>query len=473
MSICIWLVLCAFPVHGLSVVDTDVSVMEGGTVSLKTDIIKTQLERIKWYFNGNRIAEIHGDQSKLCEDDECPERFRDRLKLDHQTGSLIIMNTRITDSGLYELQITSRRSEKKFSVTVHGSLGADTDGVSEIVIEGNSVTLKTDIIKTQLERIKWYFNGTRIAEINGDQSKICEDDACPERFRDRLKLDHQTGSLIIMNTRITDTGLYQLQIISRNSEKNFNVDVLGVSAVERDEMKRKSVKEGESVILDPGVTKNPNDLMTWHFNDTFIAEINRDQSKICTDVQCKERFRDRLKLDHQTGSLTITNTRTTDSGVYTLHIFSSDIKKSFSVTVTDSGLSSGAITGISVVAVLLLVVAAAGIYLRCSKKTKDGSGGSVTDGSRGGLQQDQLEMDKGTRTKDNDKMDGVPPPNESETMLMNTMNVMSPEKNEPQSMDTSNEMSHDLNEPQSMDTSNGPFYQDNIPYIDEEASEMQ
>ncbi len=95
-------------------------------------------------------------------------------------------------------------------------------------------------------------------------------------------------------------------------------------------MKRKSVKEGESVTLDPGVTKKTNDLMTWYFNDTII------QSKICTDDQCKERFRGRLKLDHQTGSLSITNTRTTDSGVYKLQIISSrySIIKIFTVTVT-------------------------------------------------------------------------------------------------------------------------------------------
>ncbi len=117
------------------------------------------------------------------------------------------------------------------------------------------------------------------------------------------------------------------------------VCVSGVSAVERDEIK--SAKEGESVTLNPGVIKCPNDVMTWHFNDILIAVITEDQSKICTDDQCKERFRDRLKLDHQTGSLTITNTRTTDSGHYELRISNSSSSsfsfrriKSFSFTVT-------------------------------------------------------------------------------------------------------------------------------------------
>ncbi len=95
------------------------------------------------------------------------------------------------------------------------------------------------------------------------------------------------------------------------------------------------MKEGESVTLASGVTENPDDVMTWYFNYILIAEITGDQSKICTDVQCKDRFRDRLKLD-QTGSLNITNTRTTDSGLYELQISSSgfSISRSFSVTVT-------------------------------------------------------------------------------------------------------------------------------------------
>ncbi|KAK7126529.1 hypothetical protein R3I94_017879 [Phoxinus phoxinus] len=118
MILYIWLILCAFLVHGLSGVDTEVSVKEGYPVTLNTDIIKTQQDRMKWYFKGTRIAEINGDQSKICKDDTCPKRFRGRLKLDHQTGSLTITDTRNTDSGVYELQIISRRSEKTFNVDV-------------------------------------------------------------------------------------------------------------------------------------------------------------------------------------------------------------------------------------------------------------------------------------------------------------------------------------------------------------------
>ncbi|XP_077081458.1 uncharacterized protein LOC143735238 isoform X2 [Siphateles boraxobius] len=258
------------------------------------------------------------------------------------------------------------------AVYSQGLFAAVTDNMSVFVMEGDSVTLNTDLKKNQQDRINWYYNDIRIAQINGDPSKTCTDVQCkggPERFRGRLKLDHQTGSLTITNITNTDSGDYKRLITRGNidSEKIFSVSVQDVSAAEREKMKRKSVKEGESVNLDPVVTKNPNDLMTWHFDDTLIAEIIGDQSKICTDVQCKERFRDRLKLDHQTGSLTIMNTRNTDSGEYTLQIIShghrrrrsiSSVKR-FEVTVTDSGLSSGVVAGICVAVLLLVCVAAA------------------------------------------------------------------------------------------------------------------
>uniref|UniRef100_A0A8C2D2H0 Immunoglobulin V-set domain-containing protein n=1 Tax=Cyprinus carpio TaxID=7962 RepID=A0A8C2D2H0_CYPCA len=156
-------------------------------------------------------------------------------------------------------------------------------------MKGDSVTLHTGVETNKQDRIRWYFNDTRIAQISGDISKSCTEVQChegTERFRDRLKLDHQTGSLTIMNITNTDSGDYKLQInrININSENISSVTVHDVSAAERDKMKRKSVNKGEPVTLDP-VLKNPNGLKTWYFNDTIIAEITGDQSKICTDVQ--------------------------------------------------------------------------------------------------------------------------------------------------------------------------------------------
>ncbi|XP_016371634.1 uncharacterized protein LOC107711207, partial [Sinocyclocheilus rhinocerous] len=213
----------------------------------------------------------------------------------------------------------------------------------------DSVTLNTNVKTNQQEKIKWFFNHTRIAQISDYLSKTCTDVQCnegTERFRDRLKLDHQTGSLTITNIRTTDPGLYKLQIISSNSisEKIFSVTIHDVPGLETDKTKAKSVKEGETVTFDPGVINNPNYLMRWYFNDSLITEITGDQSKICTDAD--ERFRDRLKLDHQTESLIITNTRSTDSGDYHLEIVtnSSSIRRQYSVRIISEQSHSETVT---------------------------------------------------------------------------------------------------------------------------------
>ncbi|KAL0161156.1 hypothetical protein M9458_044881, partial [Cirrhinus mrigala] len=96
-------------------------------------------------------------------------------------------------------------------------------------MEGDPIILKSGI-KTRLqENIRWIFNDTLFAEITGDLSKICTDVQCDDgdgRFRERLKVNHQTGSLTIMNITNTNTGCYKLQIIrERIHEKHFSVSV--------------------------------------------------------------------------------------------------------------------------------------------------------------------------------------------------------------------------------------------------------
>uniref|UniRef100_A0A8C1PDV1 Ig-like domain-containing protein n=1 Tax=Cyprinus carpio TaxID=7962 RepID=A0A8C1PDV1_CYPCA len=203
-----------------------VSVKEGDSVTLHTDVKTSQQEEISWYFDDTRIAQISGDQSYICTDVKCnegTERFRDRLKLDHQTGSLTITNITNTDSGLYKLVILHSSSDSVLIFTV-----------AVQVKEGESVTLNPDVRKNlKNDLMTWYFTDTLIAEITGHQSKICTDVQYEERFRDRLKLDHQTGSLTIMNIRTTDSGLYKLQISSTHlrrhsisSIKSFDVSVI-------------------------------------------------------------------------------------------------------------------------------------------------------------------------------------------------------------------------------------------------------
>ncbi|KAI2643765.1 Transposable element Tc3 transposase [Labeo rohita] len=257
-----------------------------------------------------------------------------------------------------------------------GVFCVDADRVS--MKEGDSVTLNTDVTINQQD-IKWYFNSTRIAQISGDLSYICVDVQCnkdTERFRDRLKLNHQTGSLTITNTRTTDSGLYEVKIINNSSisEKTFNLDV---SAAEQEVMKTKSVKEGESVTLDPVVIKNPNDMMMWYFNDTLIVEITGDQSKICTADQCKVRFRDRLTLNHQNGSLIITNTKTTDSGLYKLQINSSIRRHRHSISITSWKIFTvtvtAAVAGMCVCVLLLAAAVAGALYYGRHQTKRNGS----------------------------------------------------------------------------------------------------
>ncbi|KAK7126544.1 hypothetical protein R3I94_017891 [Phoxinus phoxinus] len=114
-----------------------------------------------------------------------------------------------------------------------------------------------------------------------------------------------------------------------------------------DEVKSVSVMEGDSVTLNTDVTETQKYLMVqWTFGSTRIAEVNRLTQ---TSSTYDERFRDRLNLD-QTGSLTITNTRTSDSGLYQLTIVSGETKyNSFNVTVNERSSSSNCVTSSFVV----------------------------------------------------------------------------------------------------------------------------
>ena len=103
-------------------------------------------------------------------------------------------------------------------------------GDSVSVMEGDSVTLNSDLTEIhEDDDILWKYGAenSSIAKISSENRVFSTyDDVLDGRFRDRLKLDYQTGSLTITNTRTEHTGVYQLEISgAKESIKTFNVSV--------------------------------------------------------------------------------------------------------------------------------------------------------------------------------------------------------------------------------------------------------
>ncbi|XP_048038315.1 uncharacterized protein LOC125263347 [Megalobrama amblycephala] len=180
------------------------------------------------------------------------------------------------------------------------------------------------------DEIQWKFGYriTLIAKINKQTNSFTVyDDVLDGRFRDRLKLDNQTGSLTITNTTMKNAGYYKVR--TNSARKSFDLTVRVVKEI--------SVTDGDSVTLHNDLTEmKDDDRIHWSFEyGPVIAEINKwAKSFTVYDDVLDGRFRDRLKLDNQTGSLTITNTGTTDSGVYELDI--NYMKMIFILNVDDS-----------------------------------------------------------------------------------------------------------------------------------------
>ncbi|XP_056615439.1 uncharacterized protein LOC130430370 [Triplophysa dalaica] len=331
-----------------------VSVMEGDSVTLHTDLTDIQRdEQIDWWFKGDRIAQINKATSNISVyDDDADGRFRDRLQVDDQTGSLTITNMRSENSGLYKvdiISITRHTTHQSFRVTVRGGVK-----MKMSVMEGHSVSLYTDT-KMTYDLIDWMFGDehAQIAEIyKPDKRFTTYDDVLDGRFRNRLKLNDQSGSLTIISMRSEHAGVYEVKMSSNRHSvhRRFKVTVTvlglrlvyvvgicffllflaaGVTAfviycrcmyhrrlfISGQEM---TVMKGDSITLrtDHLTDIQRDDMIQWMYEDAEIATINN-----ATISFVAPRFRNGLQVNEQTGSLTITNITSDDSGVYRLNIF--------------------------------------------------------------------------------------------------------------------------------------------------------
>ncbi|KAI7791160.1 hypothetical protein IRJ41_011044 [Triplophysa rosa] len=309
-----------------------VAVMEGDSFTLHIEDIQ-RADTIKWMFKKFKkttcIAENVGNTPAAALDVDKDDRFRGRLELDRKTGSLTITDTRKTDSGRYTLMINppiNGNSEWKFSVTLNDKLS---------VKKGDSFTLSSGHTELRDSVMTWRLGDKHIATINGSQASVFDE----ERFKDRVHVDPQTGSLTVRNSRTEDSGLYRLQIgggdySTEKSERKIIVNVC-------EKMNTVAVMEGDSFTLHIEDIQRA-DTIKWMFKKfkktTCIAENVGNTPAAALDVDKDDRFRGRLELDRKTGSLTITDTRKTDSGRYTLMInppINGNSEWKFSVTLND------------------------------------------------------------------------------------------------------------------------------------------
>uniref|UniRef100_A0A8C1A6T2 Ig-like domain-containing protein n=1 Tax=Cyprinus carpio carpio TaxID=630221 RepID=A0A8C1A6T2_CYPCA len=306
--------------------EESVSVLEGDSVTLNSGLTKMMDDDlILWRFGYNKIliAKINVMASSITVyDDVLDGRFRDRLKVDHQTGSLIITNTRTEHTGLYQLQSNSVR--KSFNLTVYARLPVPVISNSSNCSSSSSqqnCSLVCSVVNVGHVTLSWYKGNSSLSSISVSDLSISLSLPLEVEYQDK-----NSYSCVLNNPISNQTTHLNITQLCHTCSGVFG-DTVTVESV--------SVLEGDSVTLNSGLTEiMDDDLIQWRFGseNTLIAEIDVMAGSITVyDDVLDERFRDRLKVDHQTGSLIITDTRTEHTGLYQLQ--SNTLRKNFTLTV--------------------------------------------------------------------------------------------------------------------------------------------
>ncbi|XP_043078766.1 CD48 antigen-like isoform X2 [Puntigrus tetrazona] len=169
----IFIGLCSWSLAGVFVDDgvKSVSVMEGDSVTLNiNDHDMHKVEEILFKHNSVLIAQINRMKKNECRffNNTASQRFRDRLKLD-QTGSLIITDTRTTDSGLYNVSSRKTATRLTISLTVYAlflPVPVITRDCSSSSSSSSCCSLLCSVVNVSHVTLSWYKGNSLLSSIN-------------------------------------------------------------------------------------------------------------------------------------------------------------------------------------------------------------------------------------------------------------------------------------------------------------------
>uniref|UniRef100_A0A8C1BER5 Ig-like domain-containing protein n=1 Tax=Cyprinus carpio carpio TaxID=630221 RepID=A0A8C1BER5_CYPCA len=165
-------------------------------------------------------------------------------------------------------------------------------GESLSVTEGDSVLLQNNVATIhEDDDILWNFGAENslIAQINSPNQFFPD-----ERFRDRLKLDRQTGSLIITNITTQHTGRYKLEINGKKqSTKTFSVSVfahLPIPKITRD-FSQNSSSSYCSLLC--SVVNVGHVTLSWYKGNSLLSSISVSDLSISLSLPLEVEYQDK------------------------------------------------------------------------------------------------------------------------------------------------------------------------------------